>query len=316
MYKQYLCENPKFVIIYDDYLTYLNYFINIKKNVLAKILLDLKIEEIIPIQIRKIKSLKILETEEFLNSNLTNEFSLDINNIFEQLEELHNIIKTKYLNIIVISNGNFSKINESKINEIILKLKKKFLINLRIIKINEINNSESFKYFIELNNKNKNINNYVITLNEKVSNDELIKDLYDFYNDGLNSGWKIVKKNNEILKIPYGNAKEMNNINEEIFFLNFNEKISSLSQKTAINKTLSNQFSLNQNDNIISFCKELYNLTTIKKIKNQYENIIRGLERINNDSKISNLNNRQLANYINKSSEKIIEEKNKNIKEE
>ena len=91
----------------------------------------------------------------------------------------------------------------------------------------------------------------------------------------------------------------MNNINEEIFFLNFNEKISSLSQKTAINKTLSNQFSLNQNDNIISFCKELYNLTTIKKIKNQYENIIRGLERINNDSKISNLNNRQLANYIN-----------------
>ena len=316
MYKKYLCENPKFVIIYDDYLTYLNYFINIKKNVLAKILLDLKIEEIIPIQIRKIKSLKILETEEFLNSNLTNEFSLDINNIFEQLEELHNIIKTKYLNIIVISNGNFSKINESKINEIILKLKKKFLINLRIIKINEINNSESFKYFIELNNKNKNINNYVITLNEKVSNDELIKDLYDFYNDGLNSGWKIVKKNNEILKIPYGNAKEMNNINEEIFFLNFNEKISSLSQKTAINKTLSNQFSLNQNDNIISFCKELYNLTTIKKIKNQYENIIRGLERINKDSKISNLNNRQLANYINKSSEKIIEEKKKNIKEE
>ena len=166
MYKKYLCENPKFVIIYDDYLTYLNYFINIKKNVLAKILLDLKIEEIIPIQIRKIKSLKILETEEFLNSNLTNEFSLDINNIFEQLDELHNIIKTKYLNIIVISNGNFSKINESKINEIILKLKKKFLINLRIIKINEINNSESFKYFIELNNKNKNINNYVIKLNE------------------------------------------------------------------------------------------------------------------------------------------------------
>ena len=108
----------------------------------------------------------------------------------------------------------------------------------------------------------------------------------------------------------------MININEEIFFLNFNEKISSLSQKTAINKTLSNQFSLNQNDNIISFCKELYNLTTIKKIKNQYENIIRGLERINNDSKISNLNNRQLTNYINKSSEKIIEEKNKNIKEE
>ena len=187
---------------------------------------------------------------------------------------------------------------------------------MRIIKINEINNSESFKYFIELNNKNKNINNYVITLNEKVSNNELIKELYDFYNDGLNSGWKIVKKNNEILKIPYGNAKEMININEEIFFLNFNEKMSSLSQKTAINKTLSNQFSLNQNDNIISFCKELYNLTTIKKIKNQYESIIRGLERINNDSKISNLNNRQLANYINKSSEKIIEEKNKNKKEE
>ena len=73
------------------------------------------------------------------------------------------------------------------------------------------------------------------------------------------------KKNNEILKISYGNVKEMININEEIFFLNFNEKISSLSQKTAINKTLSNQFSLNQNDNIISFCKELYNLTTIKK---------------------------------------------------
>ena len=119
MYKQYLCENPKFVIIYGDYLTYLDSFINIKKNVLAKILLDLNIEEIIPIQIRKTKSLKILETEEFLNSNLTNEFSLDINNIFEQLEELYNIIKTKYLNIIVISNGNFSKINESKINEII-----------------------------------------------------------------------------------------------------------------------------------------------------------------------------------------------------
>ena len=43
---------------------------------------------------------------------------------------------------------------------------------------------------------------------------------------------------------------------------------------------------------------------------------LRGLEKINNDSRISNLNNRQLANYINKSSEKIIEEKNKNIKEE
>ncbi len=130
MYKKYLCENPKFVIIYDDYLTYLNYFINIKKNVLAKILLDLKIEEIIPIQIRKIKSLKILETEEFLNSNLTNEFSLDINNIFEQLEELHNIIKTKYLNIIVISNGNFSKINESKINEIKLNSENEYIQKL------------------------------------------------------------------------------------------------------------------------------------------------------------------------------------------
>ncbi len=126
------------------------------------------IEEIIPIQIRKTKSLKILET--YINSNLTNDFSLDINNIFEQLEELHNTIKTKYLNIIVISNENFSKINESKISEIIFKLKKEFLINLRIIKINEINNSKSSKYFIELNNKNITINNYVITLNKKVSN--------------------------------------------------------------------------------------------------------------------------------------------------
>ena len=98
---------------------------------LAKILLDLKIEEIIPIQIRKTKSLKILETEEFINSNLTNEFWIDINNIFEQLEELHNIIKIKYLNIIVISNGILkNKWIKSKWNNI--KIKKKFLINLRI----------------------------------------------------------------------------------------------------------------------------------------------------------------------------------------
>jgi len=142
--------------------------------------------------------------------------------------------------------------------------------------------------------------------------------LYDYFEyKNLMSGWKIVRYGNKILKEPINYAKNIENINEEKFFENFNECISSLSQRVAINKTVSNQFSLKQNESIILFCKDMLNLCKNKKIKNSYECIIRGLEKINNDNQISKLDNHKLSNYINKSSEKITEEtlKNKNKKE-
>ena len=93
----------------------------------------------------------------------------------------------------------------------------------------------------------------------------------------MESGWKIIRRGNKIIKIPLNSTKDIENTNEEMFFENFNIFISSLSQRVAINKTISNQFSLRQNESIILFCKDLFNLCKNKKIKNSYECIIRGL---------------------------------------
>ena len=130
----------------------------------------------------------------------------------------------------------------------------------------------------------------------------------------MQSGWRITRRGNKIIKIPLNLTKDIENTKEEIFFENFNIFISSLSQRVAINKTISNQLSLRQNESIILFCKDLFNLCKNKKIKNSYECIIRGLEKINKDNQISKLDNNKLSKYINNSVEKIIEEKNNNIK--
>ena len=170
-----------------------------------------------------------------------------------------------------------------------------------------------FNYFLKLNSNNE--KNKIIDLKEKYSEENIYKELYDFYNHkNMESGWKITRFGNTILKLPINCTKDIDKSNEEIFFANFNEFISSLSQRVAINKTLSNQISLRQNESIILFCKDLLGSCKNNKIKKSYEYIIKGLEKINNDKQISKLDNHKLSTYINKSVEKINEEKNKNIK--
>jgi len=66
----------------------------------------------------------ILETNEFICSELINSFQLNIKDIFIQLEELFKKIKSKFINILVISNGNYAKTDDSYINEIISKISK------------------------------------------------------------------------------------------------------------------------------------------------------------------------------------------------
>ena len=242
-----------------------------------------------------------------MSSDCTNLFKFNIEDVFKKLEELTKISKSRYFNIFVISDGNYEKVDDSFMNEIISKISKKINIKLKIIKLSsdKNNNEFEFNYFLRLNT-NKDDNNKIIELTEKFSEEKLYKELYDFFEyKNLTSGWKIIRYGNKILKDPFNYAKNIESINEEIFFENFNECISSLSQRVAINKTISNPFSLKQNESIILFCKDMLNLCKNKKIKNSYECIIRGLEKINNDNQISKLDNHKLSNYINKSSEKI-----------
>ena len=312
-YQEDLVDIPKFIIIYDYCLISSELFLEFKKNILSKLFKNLKIEKIITMQINQQNYVNILETNEFICSELINSFQLNIKDIFIQLEELFKKIKSKFINILVISNGNYAKTDDSYINEIISKISKNKSINLKVVKLNILQNNINFNFnfFLKLNNY-KNENNNIIELTKKSSGENIYKELYDFYDyKNLKSGWKIIRRGNKILKLPFNSTKEIQNSNEEIFFANFNDFISSISQKVAINKTLSNQFSLRQNESIILLCKDLLNLSKSKKIKSSYECIIRGLEKINNDKQISKLDNNKLSTYINKSSEKIIEEKNK-----
>ena len=318
-YQEDLIDTPNFVFIYDYDIISSKIFLEFKKKILAKLFKNLKVETLIPIQIQQNINLKRVKINEFISSNCSNLFKFDIKEVFKKLEELIKISKSRYFDILVISNGNYEKVENSYMNEIIAKISKKIDIKLKIIKLSsDKNNNESeFDYFLRLNT-NKDDNDKIIELIEKFSEENIYKELYDcFEYKNLMSGWKIVRYGNKILKEPINYAKNIENINEEKFFENFNECISSLSQRVAINKTISNQFSLKQNESIILFCKDMLNLCKNKKIKNSYECIRRGLEKINNDNQISKLDNHKLSNYINKSSEKITEEtlKNKNKKE-
>ena len=315
-YIEELIDIPKFIIIYDYYLVSSKLFLDFKKKVLSKLFQNLKTVEINLIQIFEQNYLKTFETNEFISSDFTQLFQLNIKETFNQLEELSKKNKSKFFNILVISNGNFEKTDENYINEIILKISKKIRANVKIVKLclSEKNNNNSyFNYFLKLNSNNE--KNKIIDLNEKYSEENIYKELYDFYNHkNMESGWKITRCGNTILKLPKNCTKDIDKSNEEIFFANFNEFISSLSQRVAINKTLSNQISLRQNESIILFCKDLLNSCKNNKIRKSYEYIIKGLEKINNDKQISKLDNHKLSTYINKSVEKIYEEKNKNIK--
>lgn len=318
-YQEDLIDTPNFVFIYDYDIISSKIFLEFKKKILAKLFKNLKVETLIPIQIQQNINLKRVKINEFISSDCSNLFKFDIKEVFKKLEELIKISKSRYFDILVISNGNYDKVEDSYMDEIIAKISKKIDIKLKIIKLSsDKNNNESeFDYFLRLNT-NKDDNDKIIELIEKFSEENIYKELYDcFEYKNLMSGWKIVRYGNKILKEPINYAKNIENINEEKFFENFNECISSLSQRVAINKTISNQFSLKQNESIILFCKDMLNLCKNKKIKNSYECIIRGLEKINNDNQISKLDNHKLSNYINKSSEKITEEtlKNKNKKE-
>lgn len=318
-YQEDLIDTPNFVFIYDYDIISSKIFLEFKKKILAKLFKNLKVETLIPIQIQQNIYLKRVKINEFISSDCSNLFKFDIKEVFKKLEELIKISKSRYFDILVISNGNYDKVEDSYMDEIIAKISKKIDIKLKIIKLSsDKNNNESeFDYFLRLNT-NKDDNDKIIELIEKFSEENIYKELYDcFEYKNLMSGWKIVRYGNKILKEPINYAKNIENINEEKFFENFNECISSLSQRVAINKTISNQFSLKQNESIILFCKDMLNLCKNKKIKNSYECIIRGLEKINNDNQISKLDNHKLSNYINKSSEKITEEtlKNKNKKE-
>ena len=301
-YKEDLVDIPKFIIIYDYYLISSKLFLEFKQNILSRLFQNLKIEKIISLQIQQQKYLKTFETNTFISSDFINLFQLNIKEIFTQLEELFKKNKSRFFNILVISYGNFEKIDDSYINEVISKILKKTKINLKIVKLSENNNSY-LNYFLKLNT-HKDENNKIIELTGK-SDENIYKELYDFYNHkNLESGWKIVRRGNKIIKIPLNSTKDIENTNEEMFFENFNIFISSLSQRVAINKTISNQFSLRQNESIILFCKDLLNLCKNKNIKNSYECIIRGLEKINNDNRISKLDNNKLSTYINNSMEK------------
>lgn len=318
-YQEDLIDTPNFVFIYDYDIISSKIFLEFKKKILAKLFKNLKVETLIPIQIQQNINLKRVKINEFISSDCSNLFKFDIKEVFKKLEELIKISKSRYFDILVISNGNYDKVEDSYMDEIIAKISKKIDIKLKIIKLSsDKNNNESeFDYFLRLNT-NKDDNDKIIELIEKFSEENIYKELYDcFEYKNLMSGWKIVRYGNKILKEPINYAKNIENIKEEKFFENFNECISSLSQRVAINKTISNQFSLKQNESIILFCKDMLNLCKNKKIKNSYECIIRGLEKINNDNQISKLDNHKLSNYINKSSEKITEEtlKNKNKKE-
>ena len=318
-YQEDLIDIPNFVVIYDYNIISSKILLEFKKKILSKLFKNLKVEALIPIQIQQKINLKRLKINEFMSSDCTNLFKFNIEDVFKKLEELTKISKSRYFNIFVISDGNYEKVDDSYMNEIISKISKKINIKLKIIKLSsdKNNNELEFNYFLRLNT-NKDDNNKIIELTEKFSEEKLYKELYDFFEyKNLTSGWKIIRYGNKILKEPFNYAKNIESINEEIFFENFNECISSLSQRVAINKTISNPFSLKQNESIILFCKDMLNLSKNKKIKNSYECIIRGLEKINNDNQISKLDNHKLSNYINKSSEKITEEKlkNKNKKE-
>jgi hypothetical protein len=311
-YKEDLVDIPKFIIIYDYYLISSKLFLEFKQNILSRLFQNLKIEKIISLQIHQQKYLKTFETNNFLSSDIINLFQLNIKDIFTQLEELFKKNKSRFFNILVISYGNFEKTDDSYINEVMSKILKKTKINLKIVKLSENNNSY-LNYFLKLNTHKDDENNKIIELTGK-ADENIYKELYDFYNHkNLESGWKIVRSGNKIIKIPINSTKDIENSNEDIFFENFNLFISSLSQRVAINKTISNQFSLRQNESIILFCKDLLNLCKKKNNKNSYECIIRGLEKINKDNQISKLDNNKLSTYINNSMEKIIEEKNKNI---
>lgn len=318
-YQEDLIDTPNFVVIYDYNIITSKIFLEFKKKILAKLFKNLKVETLIPIPIQQNINLKRVKINEFISSDCSNLFKFDIKEVFKKLEELIKISKSRYFDILVVSGGNYEKLEESYMNEIIAKISKKIDIKIKIIKLfSDKNNNESeFDYFLKLNT-NKDDNNKIIELTEKFSEENIYKELYDYFEyKNLMSGWKIVRYGNKILKEPINYARNIENINEEKFFENFNECISSLSQRVAINKTISNQFSLKQNESIILFCKDMLNLSKNKKIKNSYECIIRGLEKINNDNQISKLDNHKLSNYINKSSEKIKEEtlKNKNKKE-
>jgi len=308
-----LVDVPQFIIVYDYYLVSSKFFLEFKKNVLSRLFQNLKIKKIISIQINQQKNLKTFETNSFISSDFINLFQLDIKETFNQLEELVKKNLSKFSNILVISNGNFEKPDDSYINEVISRILKKIKINVKIVKLSKKSNFY-LNYFSKLNS-NKEENDKILELTEKYSEENIYKELFDFYNHrNLESGWKISRRGNKIIKIPINSTKAIENSNEEIFFENFNQFISSLSQKVAINKTISNQFSLRQNESIILFCKDLLNLFKNKNIKNSYECIIRGLEKINKDNQISKLDNNKLSTYINNSVEKINEEKKANIK--
>jgi hypothetical protein len=189
-------------------------------------------------QINQQNYVNILEANEFICSELINSFQLNIKDIFIQLEELFKKIKSKFINILVISNGNYAKTDDSYINEIISKISKNKSINLKVVKLNILQNNVNFNFFLKLNNY-KNENNNIIELTKKSSGENIYKELYDFYDyKNLKSGWKIIRRGNKILKLPFNSTKEIQNSNEEIFFANFNDFISSISQRVAINKII------------------------------------------------------------------------------
>ena len=227
-YQENLIDIPKFIIIYDYNLISSKLFLEFKKNILSRLFQNLKIEKIISIQIHQQNYLKTFETNTFISSDFINLFQLNIKEVFNQLEELFKKNTSRFFNILVISSGNFEKTDDSYINEVISKILKKKRINLKIIKLSKNNNSY-LNYFLKLNS-NKDENNKVIELTEKYSDENLYKELYDFYNHkNMESGWKIIRRGNKIIKIPLNSTKDIENTNEEMFFENFNIFISSLS---------------------------------------------------------------------------------------
>ena len=124
-YIEELIDIPKFIIIYDYYLISSKLFLDFKKKVLSKLFQNLKTVEINLIQILQQNYLKTFETNEFISSDFTQLFQLNIKETFNQLEELSKKNKSKFFNILVISKGNFEKTDENYINEIISKISKK-----------------------------------------------------------------------------------------------------------------------------------------------------------------------------------------------
>ena len=103
---------PKFIIIYDYYLISSKLFLEFKQNILSRLFQNLKIEKIISLQIHQQKYLKTFETNNFISSDFINLFQLNIKEIFTQLEELFKKNKSRFFNILVISYGNFEKIDD------------------------------------------------------------------------------------------------------------------------------------------------------------------------------------------------------------